>query len=44
MPTDYGNIDCFNDYADVCAKLSALYTEHDVAFWLLMVTLTVVLG
>lgn len=32
MPTDYGDFNCFNDYADVCAKLSALYTDHDVAF------------
>jgi len=34
MPTDYGNDDCFEDYADVCSKLSALYTGNDIAHFL----------
>jgi len=34
MATDYGNDDCFEDYADVCSKLSALYTGNDIAHFL----------
>ena len=34
MPTDYGTIDCLDEYTDMCSKISALYADNDAAFLL----------
>jgi len=34
MPTDYGTIDCLDDYTDMCSKISAFYADNDAAFLL----------
>jgi len=36
MPTDYGTIDCLDEYTDtcMCSKISALYADNDAVFLL----------
>jgi len=36
MPTDYGTIESFVDYADVCSKLSVLFDDSDATTTLLV--------
>ena len=31
MPTDYGTVDCAEEYMDICAKVSVLFSESDAA-------------
>jgi len=36
MPTDYGTLECAEEYIDICAKISVLYSESDAACLLVM--------
>ena len=32
MPTDYGDLDCYAEYVEMCAKISTLYSDSDAVF------------
>ena len=32
MPTDYGNYECYEEYLDMCTKISALFNESAAAY------------
>ena len=32
MPTDYGDLDCYTEYVEMCAKISTLYSDSDAVF------------
>ena len=36
MPTDYGNSDSYEDYNELCAKITAMYNNADAVYLLVL--------